>query len=435
LRSKTSPEPDPDQAYTKRVTTEKHAYIDCKSVHDLPEIFHYWSNRHVRPRLEILGFGSPYELFLRCATKSCDALGPVRFMSIGCGNCDLELLLASDLRDSGYRNFEIDCVDLNSAMLERGRAAAIEKGLDGHLNLILADLNYWTPAQQYDCVVANQALHHVLNLEHLFRNVRDSLTRGGVFVISDMIGRNGHQRWPEALDIVQEFWRQLPPSYRFNHELQRYEELFQNWDCSQSNFEGIRSQDILPLLLSNFSFQLFAAFGNVIDPFIDRGFGPNFSADGSWDRAFIDRINRRDEEEICAGTIKPTHMLAIAGKNPDFPLTFSQPLTPDFCVRAADADESPRQLALSRTFDAGTNPYSWSWPHESDSELKIACRRLVEGEAKVERLYNKVNELERELNERTAWAMGLQVRLDQIREHPVRSVVSAASRKVSRWFK
>ena len=42
------------------------------------------------------------------------------------------------------------------------------------------------------------------------------------------------------------------------------------------SFEGIRAQDILPLLVERFTFDEFIGFGNVIDPFVDRSFGPNF---------------------------------------------------------------------------------------------------------------------------------------------------------------
>ena len=87
-----------------------------------------------------------------------------------------------------------------------------------------------------------------------------------------------------------------------------------NWDCSIQGFEGIRSQDILPLLLSQFHFELFVAYGNVIDPFVDRAFGHNFDATAQWDRDFIDRVHQRDEEAILAGWIKPVHMEAVVGK-------------------------------------------------------------------------------------------------------------------------
>ena len=47
---------------------------------------------------------------------------------------------------------------------------------------------------EYDAVIANQSLHHVTNLEGLFDAIRHSLHPTGVFVTSDMIGRNGHDR-------------------------------------------------------------------------------------------------------------------------------------------------------------------------------------------------------------------------------------------------
>ena len=184
------------------------------------------------------------------------------------------------------------------------------------LRFIQGDLNEWNPETEYDAAFANQTLHHVVNLEGLFGQVKRSLRPNGLFIISDMIGRNGHQRWPEALDIVREFWRMLPPSYRFNRRFGYYDDLYEDWDCSVEGFEGVRAQDILPLLLDHFHFHLFIPFGNLIDPFIDRSFGQNFDAGAPWDRAFIDRVHYRDDLEIARGNLKPTHMLAVIGKDP-----------------------------------------------------------------------------------------------------------------------
>jgi hypothetical protein len=39
-------------------------------------------------------------------------------------------------------------------------------------------------------------LHHVLNLEGLFGQIKSHLKEHGLFIISDIIGRNGHLRWP-----------------------------------------------------------------------------------------------------------------------------------------------------------------------------------------------------------------------------------------------
>lgn len=211
---------------------------------------------------------------------------------------------------------------------------ASRDGISGLIEPCQGDFNAWFPLRDYDIVMANQSLHHVLKLENLFDSVRNSLKDDGRFVISDMIGRNGHMRWPEALEVVHEFWRQLPGGYRYNHQLQRYEDLYENWDCSKEGFEGIRSQDILPLLSERFSFEFFLGFGNVIDPFVDRAFGPNFWPEAKWDRDFIDRVHARDELEINAGRIKPTHMLAVLQKHP-VPMRYLEPVTPEFAVRRA----------------------------------------------------------------------------------------------------
>src|SRR5438132_1573662 len=83
--------------------------------------------------------------------------------------------------------------------------AAVGERVAGQLHFVQEDFNRWTPTHEYDAVIANQALHHVLNLEHIFAEIQKCLKPQGSFIISDIIGRNGNQRWPEALDIVHEF--------------------------------------------------------------------------------------------------------------------------------------------------------------------------------------------------------------------------------------
>jgi SAM-dependent methyltransferase len=402
-----------DKTYHARLAVEKRNYKDCVRVHELAAIFHYWSNTHIRPKLEALGFSSPNQLFCMRLQEQCERQSSrfSRFVSIGSGNCDLEIEIAQHLRNRGY-SFVIDCVDLNPEMLDRGRMAAKGAGVREQIHPVQADLNNWNPDGQYDGVIANQSLHHVLRLENLCAKIKASLNPHGCFIISDMIGRNGHQRWPEALQIVHEFWRRLPPSYRFNRQLGRYEELFEDLDCSTGNFEGIRSQDILPLLVEHFHFQMFLAFGNVIDPFVDRSFGLNFDALAEWDRAFIDEVHRRDEEELTAGRIKPTHMLAVVGNERDMPTLFQPPMSPEFCLRLPRAPQSA-------TIFQGA--YKWgAWPHSPQEELEIACHRLAETEdrfrnelVKFEACRAWARRLETELEERTAWARRLETEVEE----------------------
>lgn len=308
------------------------------NVHELPEIFHYWSNKYLRPMLEEHGIEHPDDLFVEHMLSSaalCKAEKPI-FISIGSGNCDTEVRLANRLKERGLHRFSIECLDLNPTMLQRGRDLAVAEGVIDHLSFIEQDFNEWKADKQYTSVLANQSLHHIQNLEGVFLEIRNSLHENGSFITSDMIGRNGHQRWPEALSAVHRFWGELPEGYKYNHQLQRHEELYENWDCSSEGFEGIRAQDILPLLIQDFHFQLFIAFSNVVDVFIDRGFGHNFDETNQWDLDFIDRVHQFDEASIQSGTIKPTHMMAVMRKTPVANPAYSRGVTPESCVREPD---------------------------------------------------------------------------------------------------
>ena len=393
-------------SYAARLAAEMRFYRHDEEVHELPEIFHYWSNRYIKPKLEAFGFDSPDAMFRKYVREQCGAgPGPRRFLSIGAGNCDLEIGIALDLRASGFDGFVIDCVDLNAEMLERGRVAAREAGVENGLNFIEADLNLWTPEHEHNAVLANQALHHVVELESLFTRIRGALASGGKLIVSDIAGRNGHQRWPEALEIVHEFWRKLPPSYRFNRKLERYEEMYENWDCSGHGFEAIRSQDLLPLMIANFHFDLFIAFANVIEPFVDRAFGYNFDAAAAWDRGFIDAVHARDEAEFLCGRLKPTHILAVLGTDSAVPALCQSPLTAQFCVRS----EAPAVSNVKAT----DQPYDWSvWPHSAQSELEIACRRLKEVEDRVTARERVLSEMASDLGARTQWARDIEARLE-----------------------
>lgn len=320
--------------YSDRLKAENSRFTDVLDVNELPAIFHYWSNEHLRPIVAEFGVNHPDEWFANhFAEAAKDSVASPRFISIGSGNCDTEVRVAKLMRARGMQDFTIECLDINKAMLGRGKMLAEQEEVAQHLAFVRSDFNEWEPVGEYDGVMANQSLHHVIELETLFDKIAAALRPSGLFVVSDIIGRNGHQRWPEALDALRIFWRELPPSYRYNQMLRRHEELYESWDCSQEGFEGIRAQDILPLLLQRFQFYKFIGFGNIIDPFIDRAFGHNFDAKASWDRDFIDRVHAYEERAFREGELKPTHMFAVMTISEPPSRHYSRELSPEFSVR------------------------------------------------------------------------------------------------------
>jgi SAM-dependent methyltransferase len=325
---------DQGSTYSEKFQAELSNFQNLENVHALPAIYYYWSQKHLLPKLQTLGFESLDQLFLHYISAGCNRRSQAvsEIVSLGSGNCDYEIGLARGLRKLNVTNFHFLCLEMNSSMLERGAALAADSGLTQHFSFAECDLNAWTADKQFDSILAVHSLHHVVALEGLFDEVRRSLSEEGVFLINDMIGRNGHMRWPEALEVVQTFWKELPTAQTYNHQLKRFEKEYENWDCSTEGFEGVRAQDILPELIKRFEFDCFLGFANVIDIFVDRCFGHNFDPKNEADLRFIDCVAERDDALIESGEIKPTHMLGALKARGGAGRTYKH-LTPEFCVR------------------------------------------------------------------------------------------------------
>jgi SAM-dependent methyltransferase len=321
--------------YEQRINEEVARFREVIEVHNLPDSFHYWSNKYLLPKLRLFGFGNSEEFYLGYMSRACLA-APERqchIISVGAGNCEIEVRLAEKLYNADCRNFRFECLDVNSHMLERGLALAKEHGVGQYMTFTSADFNKWEASCSYQIVIANHALHHFLDLEVLFDRIYRYLELDGHFLTHDMIGRNGHMRWPETLNLVQALWQELPDKYKYNHQLKRFEPEFINWDCSNVGFEGVRSQDILPLLTEKFAFEFFLAWGGVIDVFIERSFGHNFDPKDEWDLNFIDQVQQMNERYLESGLVKPTQMFAAMTKAPVFSTQQYKHLSPQFCTR------------------------------------------------------------------------------------------------------
>jgi SAM-dependent methyltransferase len=298
--------------YASRIDAELATYADQEEVHDLPPIYHYWSERYCLPLLSEVGLTSldgfwDREIAAVCARRHPDR---ARLVSLGAGNGDIELQIMARLRQQGISNLEVVLVELNPVMLDRGLLQAGELGLSGCVDTAQADFNSWTAVETADIYFAHHSLHHVVALEHLLDEVRGSLAADGVLLINDMIGRNGHKRWPEAAELVNRLWSVTPERYRFNHYTGDVDDVYPDWDCSGVGFEGVRAQDILPLLLARFHPETYITFANIIDPFVDRVYGPNFDPQRSQDTDFINAVARLDDATIDLRLTTPTHMIA-----------------------------------------------------------------------------------------------------------------------------
>ncbi len=303
-------------SYQQKVQQQIDQYA-TEPIHDLPDIFHVWSQNFIGPGLtEVFGVGNVNEFYVDAARESsADFTANCRILSVGCGDGEVEVLLASSLRDRGV-DFRLDAVDLSPLLIDRFKNSVSEKGLESHVFPRVADLNNISNAEQYDMIMANHSLHHMVDLEKLFDFVHASLREEGIFATCDMIGRNGHMRWPETEAVLQAVWPLLSEKQRFHHQLLKLElDRFEDFDCSREGFEGIRAQDILYLILNRFNPYKFFGYGGFVDVLVDRGFGHGFDAAAENDRAFITALANINDIMLDAGMIKPTVMMAFFTKN------------------------------------------------------------------------------------------------------------------------
>jgi SAM-dependent methyltransferase len=321
-------------SYKESVARELENFRNVANVHDLPEIYHYWSERYVRPLLTEVGVQSIEGFFAEQVIQRCASRGGsiVRVVSLGSGNGEVEVSLARAVLERGFRDLEVTCVELNGDMQERAQREAVSAGASANMRFVEADLNEWVADGTYDVVLASHSLHHVVALEHLFGEITGALAPDGVLLVNDMIGRNGHMRWPEAQEFIEAIWRSMPDRYKYNQQLTRFDPEFVNHDCSTEGFEGVRAQDILPLLLRVFHPETFVAFANIIDVFVDRGYGHNLDPASADDRQFIDSVGHLDQLSIDLGIVKPTHLIASFRTTP-VAAKYPRHWNPEFCVR------------------------------------------------------------------------------------------------------
>jgi SAM-dependent methyltransferase len=323
------------QSYEEKLAAEMRTFKGVTKVHDLPAIQAYWAKKYLRPKMLEMGYDNINDFFVKQIAVLHERLGrPLRILSIGSGNCDFEVRLVKALVSRRVPLIGISCLELNPDMLDRGRGHAADAGLGNLFSFQQADLNAWSCNDHCaDVVVAVQCLHHVVNLEGLFENVRRCLPPDGLFLINDTVGRNGHTKWPEALQIIKAIWAALPDQYKRDRHNGQVLKVFPNLDCSSAGFEGIRAQDILPLLVQTFHFETFIGYQSIVQPFIGRRFGHNFDPDSSVDCALIDLIAGMDEHYLDIGTVKPTQMTAALHVTPVVQPRFWGTRSPDRCLR------------------------------------------------------------------------------------------------------
>ena len=164
---------------------------------------------------------------------------PLRILSLASGYCGHEIDLARELQ----MDYEILCTDLNADLFPVPRARAEELGLK--MDFREADLNFLTVEPgKYDLIFAHAAVHHVINLEHLFAEIAGGLSPRGLFHLVEVVGENRRLIWDRNQDLANSLLDALPRDVVGEARL--------DVPYDEEGMEGIRQEDILPLLHGSF---------------------------------------------------------------------------------------------------------------------------------------------------------------------------------------
>ncbi len=294
----------------------------------LPAIFHYWSAQYLAPEATRLGINSPEAFYFGQILKAArSGAHPVRVLSLGTGAASMEIGLAEQLRDASVQ-VQMTCVDFNPALMRSANESARARGLGPSIRFETFDCNVPFEHRSQDIIIVNQFFHHVTALETFCRSLRASLADDGVLLSSDIIGRNGHQLWPDVEAEIQDVWPTLTPEQQFDRHFDNRLDRYRPIDHAAYSNEGVRAQDVVSCLLAEFDFELFFTFGGAIMPFVERRIGFNFSPEVEQDRAVIDRVQAIDAEAIADGRYPTANMIAALRHKGRVPQPNYSPLSP-----------------------------------------------------------------------------------------------------------
>jgi hypothetical protein len=291
-----------------KFSEEGERFAQSGDSHDLPAIANWFSENILRAELlKNTGSNSFQNLILREIANARNQNQEFILVSLGAGHGQIEdeLLQKVPAYSPGPTHFyAIDLFAPNDTVEQ------VIKGDRYILTRTSQDLNQPLFPKNANMIIVHHALHHFLNLEEIFDLVYQILkTNSGTLIIADMIGRNGHMRWPESLHAIRRIWSALPIEKKYNNQFNETWLAFENWDCSSEGYEGIRSEDILKLLYRYFEDSGSFFWGGILDPFIDRGFGDNFDPSNSDDIETINNIFKIEKKLTEIGYLTATQVI------------------------------------------------------------------------------------------------------------------------------
>ncbi len=231
-----------------------------------------------------------------------------RSLDLGCGAGEKSLAV---YRAGSTRYVEgIDVSEERIAEAERKRQ---ELGIEGQFRV--DDINECQlPKNRYDLIFSAHSFHHFLELEHIMAQVHDALTPNGLFILEEFVGPTQFQWTDVQIDLVRSLMSLIPAQYRklrWNAVKQMEGRPTPEAVVAVSQFESIRSQEIVPLFVKNFDVVLSRKLGGTIQHLLYNGIAHNFHPDDPRARQIVEAIWKVEDELIDAEILASDFMLLV----------------------------------------------------------------------------------------------------------------------------
>lgn len=236
-----------------------------------------------------------------------------RWLSLGCGAAGQEIhaaqvgALASML-----------ALDASTAALDEAQKAAATQNVN-NIEFGTVDLdNMELPAESFDVVLMNMALHHVKRLPSTLTQVARTLRPDGYFIINEYIGPRQFQFTDLQLSITQSLLQALPERLRMDsssgavkHEYLRLPPA--HWNVADPS-EAIRSDEIVAEIERQFRVvERIDYGGTILNPLLEH-IVHNFDPADEQDVATISLLGRFEEKLIHHGVLPSDFVVMVMGQ-------------------------------------------------------------------------------------------------------------------------
>ncbi|MES2635579.1 MAG: class I SAM-dependent methyltransferase [Pseudomonadota bacterium] len=221
-------------------------------------------------------------------TKSRNRLRPLRILSILAGAARVEEQLLSHCNGA----VELTLLDASPELIQRAADRLASAKRDVKVKCLVGDINMGLPGKgEFDIIMCVSALHHVANLERVFSQVNERLADDGEFwSIGEQIGRNGNRLWPETYKVASDLFAAMPERFRRNGHSGSIDTVLSDRDFSIGCFEGIRSEELEPLLEAHFIPQMVYKRNAFLWRLVELTYGDNFDLSKPEDLQWVRRL-------------------------------------------------------------------------------------------------------------------------------------------------